>query len=103
MNDMFVRINEMWRRFFDLPMSDEYLDLKLREVHESGRQNAGHLGERGIDALRVTKHCCTIFWDIDDPRRQPDQSRTVNSREDCEKWRKECQAKGIRKLLDGAC
>jgi hypothetical protein len=103
MSDMFIRINEMWRRFFDLPMSDDFLDLKLKEVMEADKKSSEQVSEHNLDVKLAQQYCCTIFWDIDDPRKQPDKSRTVTSQKMCDDWRASCGAKGSRPLLKGPC
>jgi hypothetical protein len=103
MNRMYLRINEMWRRFFDLPMNEEFIDLKLNELQEAESKAPERPDGRELDARIVQQYCCTIFWDIDDPRRQPDKSRTVTSQKMCDDWRASCGAKGCRPLLKGPC
>jgi hypothetical protein len=103
MNSMFVRINEMWRRFFDLPMSDEFVDLKLSELKDADKGNAQWIDQHNVDARLAQQYCCTIFWDINDPRRRPDRSKTVTSQKMCDDWADGLGAKARRPLLKGPC
>jgi hypothetical protein len=103
MNKMLIGINEAWRKFFKLPMSDDFLDLKLEELKAAENKARGPILEPHTNTFAVQEHCCTIYWDIDDPRRRPDRSKTVNSRKMCEDWRRECKAKDVRDFMDGAC
>ncbi|MDE4914533.1 hypothetical protein PQI07_28105 [Methylobacterium sp. 092160098-2] len=103
MNTMFVRINEMWRRFFDLPPSQEMIDLNLQELMEADRQNNGRPGEHDIAERSAQKYCCTLFRDVDDPNRQGDKGVTVTSQAMCDAMVKKSRAKGSRPLVKGAC
>jgi hypothetical protein len=103
MNSMFVRINEMWRKFFDLPMSDEFVDLKLEELKEAEKGSNQRDGQHNIDARLAQQYCCTIFWDINAPRPRPDRSKTVTSQAMCDEWAKNSGAKARSPLLKGPC
>ncbi|MGU3560534.1 hypothetical protein [Methylobacterium radiotolerans] len=103
MDHMFVRLNEMWRRFFSLPVSREYIDLQLKEIAEGEAKNVGRIDTCEIGAHAARKYCCTIYWEMDNPRAQPDQSGTVFNQAGCEALRRRCGADGCRELQNGPC
>lgn len=103
MNRMFVRINEMWRRFFDLPPTREMMELNLEELMKAESEAERRPNDHNLDAQVGQKFCCTIFWDINDPDRKGDQSFTVTGQKMCDDMVTKNRAKGSRPLAKGAC